>query len=154
MNKGCAAFLQNTVGQLPVKLKVIQKKKRCFDYFFFIVGNTFYLQQRQPGDIWAGLYQPYLLEPERLMTTTEKEVSDMLENHLSIDVPIVKIELNTQRYQQQLTHQLLTVRFTTIFLQSVPTILRQGKWIKLAQSAKYPFPKTIKDYLEKDASFV
>jgi len=154
MKKGCAAFLQNTVGQLPIKLKVIQKKKRSFDYFFFIVGNTFYIQQRQPGDIWAGLYQPYLLEQERLMPSSENEVRAMLKSHLSIDVPILNIELNAHLYQQQLTHQLLTVRFTTIYLQSVPSILSQGKWIKLTQRSKYPFPKTIKDYLEKEATFV
>jgi len=35
MQNTCAAFAQKTVGQLPIKEKVIQKKKRYFDYFLF-----------------------------------------------------------------------------------------------------------------------
>jgi len=154
MKKGCKAFLHNTVGQLPIKLKVIQKKKRYFDYYFFIQGDTFYLQQRQAGDIWEGLYQPYLVESERLITSTEKEIKEMLSSHLSIDARVKDIQINSKLYQQQLTHQLLTFRFTTIFLKSVPKMLAHGKWIKFSQRAKYPFPKTIKEYLEKEATFL
>jgi A/G-specific adenine glycosylase len=133
---------------------VIQKKKRYFDYYFFIQGDTFYLQQRQAGDIWEGLYQPYLVESERLITSTEKEIKEMLSSHLSIDATVKDIQINSKLYQQQLTHQLLTFRFTTIFLKSVPKMLAHGKWIKFSQRAKYPFPKTIKEYLEKEATFL
>ena len=74
----------------------------------------------------------------------------MLHNQLLIKKEIVKIESAKKEYQQQLTHQLLTVRFTKIYLNKLPVALENGKWIKMSTLVKYPFPKTLIAFLKEE----
>ena len=150
MKSSCAAFNQNIVGQLPIKIKAIQKTKRYFDYFCFKVGNQFWLQQRGIGDIWAGLYQFYLVEQEKNMPATEIYFKELLANQLSIKTNSFSIQLPKQPYQQQLTHQLLTVRFIQVELQTTPPVLEKGLWVKKSALKQFAFPKTINRFLEEE----
>jgi A/G-specific adenine glycosylase len=146
----CAAFNQYIVGQLPLKNKVIQKKKRYFDYFCFKVGNQYWLQQRSAGDIWAGLHQFYLVEQEKAIPASEIYFKELLVNQLSIAANSIKIQLPKQHYQQQLTHQLLTVRFIRVEFDHIPQALQKGLWANGRAFKKYAFPKTINRFLEEE----
>lgn len=150
MQTSCVAFKENTVGQLPYKSKIIQKKKRYFDFYCFIVGDKWFIQKRAEGDIWAGLYQFYVVENEKSIPSSELYIKEVLHNQLLIKKEIVKIESAKKEYQQQLTHQLLTVRFTKIYLNKLPVALENGKWIKMSTLVKYPFPKTLIAFLKEE----
>jgi len=150
MQTSCVAFKQNTVGQLPFKSKIIQKKKRYFDFFCLIVGDKWFIQKRPMGDIWAGLYQFYVVENEKSIPNNDLYIREVLHNQLLIKKEIVKIESCKKEFQQQLTHQLLTVRFTKIHLNKLPLALEKGKWVKMSTLIKYPFPKTINTFLNEE----
>jgi A/G-specific adenine glycosylase len=150
MQTSCVAFKENTVGQLPYKSKIIQKKKRYFDFYCFIVGDKWFIQKRAEGDIWAGLYQFYVVENEKSIPSSELYIKEVLHNQLLIKKEIVKIESAKKEYRQQLTHQLLTVRFTKIYLNKLPVALENGKWIKMSTLVKYPFPKTLIAFLKEE----
>jgi A/G-specific adenine glycosylase len=150
MKNTCAAFNQNIVGQLPLKIKVIQKTKRYFDYFILRVENQYWLQQRSAGDIWAGLHQFYLVEQEKAVSASEFYFKELLANQLSIDAQSITIQLPNRAYQQQLTHQLLTVRFIQVQLKQIPPTLAKGLWVKESAFKKYAFPKTINSFLEEE----
>ena len=147
MNVSCVAFTENKVGQLPLKSKSIQKKKRYFDFLCFVVGDTWFIQERQAGDIWAGLYQFYLIENEKATPFLEKNIKELLFNQLLINKELDKIELAKQVFMQQLTHQTLSIRFATIYLKAIPSALANGKWVKRTAIASFPFPKTINEFL-------
>lgn len=150
MNKTCVAFTENIVGQLPYKSKTIQKKKRYFDYFCLIVNDRWFIQQRPEGDIWAGLYQFYLVENDKSMPPLDAYINDVLTNQLLIHKELIKVEKITTEFKQQLTHQLLSVRFTKIHLNKVPKVLERGEWVKKNTISTFPFPKTIKDFLMQE----
>ena len=150
MKNTCAAFHQNIVGQLPIKIKVIQKTKRYFDYFILKVCNQYWLQQRNAGDIWAGLHQFYLVEQEKAVPANEIYFQELLANQLSIDANSLQILLPKRVYQQQLTHQLLSVRFIQVELKQIPPTLAKGLWVKEPAFKKYAFPKTINSFLEEE----
>jgi A/G-specific adenine glycosylase len=150
MKNTCAAFYQNIVGQLPIKIKVIQKTKRYFDYFILKVCNQYWLQQRNAGDIWAGLHQFYLVEQEKAVPANEIYFQELLANQLSIDANSLQILLPKRVYQQQLTHQLLSVRFIQVELKQIPPTLAKGLWVKEPAFKKYAFPKTINSFLEEE----
>ena len=150
MQSSCVAFKENLVGQLPIKSKTIQKKKRYFDYFIFIVGDTCFIQERPVGDIWAGLFHFYLVENEKVIPLHDAYFKEVLLNQLLIQVQDVKIDANKNSFHQQLTHQLLDVRFTKVYLNAIPQALSGGKWVKLKSLKKYAFPKTINDYLMQE----
>ena len=147
MQKTCIAFNQNKVGQLPIKLKAIQKKKRYFDYFCFTVGNKWLIQQRAPGDIWAGLFQFYLVEQEKLILDNEAYQNEILSHQLLIQAKSIVTQSFSKIYQQQLTHQLLTVRFFKVELKTIPAVFAKGEWVNKQKLKKYAFPKTINSFL-------
>jgi len=147
MNTTCVAFSENTVGQLPNKLKSIQKKKRYFDYFCFIVGDKWFVQKRTEGDIWAGLYQFYLVEQEKQIPQQKQFFTQFLENQLMIEDEHIEIVNHKKVFHQQLTHQLLEIRFCKIYLKKIPKVLEKGQWVSLNKLLKHPFPKTILDFL-------
>jgi A/G-specific adenine glycosylase len=149
MQKTCVAFNQNKVGQLPIKLKIIQKKKRYFDYFCFTVNNKWFIQKREQGDIWAELFQFYLVENEKLVTQDDTYFNEVLSNQLLIEPKLVLSKSSTKIYQQQLTHQLLTVRFVLVELKSIPAVFAKGDWVSKRALKKYAFPKTINSFLEE-----
>lgn len=151
MQKTCAAFKQNQVGQLPIKSKVIQKKKRYFDYFIFIYKGKVLIQKRALGDIWAGLYQFYLVENDKLVAVNKQYFAQILSNQLLINMDSVKINEHYQTLQQQLTHQLLTLRFFTIELNSMPLVFEKGEWVSHQKLPNYAFPKSIKSFLQDPA---
>lgn len=150
MQSSCVAFNENKVGQLPIKLKVIQKKKRYFDYFLFQFGDEILIQKRQVGDIWAGLFQFYLVENDKQNIANESYFKEVLTNQLMIDIHSVRIDNIFKVYQQQLTHQLLTLRFFKIGLKKMPKVFEKGNWVKFKNLKKYAFPKTINSFLERD----
>ncbi len=150
MKTTCVAFNENLVGQLPAKLKVIQKKKRYFDFCCFIVGDKWFIQKRAAGDIWAGLYQFYLIENEKAILSDRKYFTQILKDQLMIEDKSVDILPNENVFHQQLTHQLLEIRFSKIYVKEIPRALEKGLWVKMNALLKYPFPKTIIDFLAKE----
>jgi A/G-specific adenine glycosylase len=148
MQKTCSAFSQNLVGQLPIKLKVIEKKKRYFDYFIFKLGERILIQKRLPGDIWAGLFQFYVVENEKLITAENSYFKQVLTDQLMIPIRSVTIDSTYPVFHQQLTHQHLTLRFFVIGLKAMPKVFENGLWIQSKDLSSYAFPKTIKSFLE------
>ena len=148
MQNTCVAFANNKVGQLPIKIKEIQKKKRYFDYFVFQLNEKVLIQKREVGDIWAGLFQFYLVENDMQIVANEDYFKQILTNQLMIDLNTVQIDKEYQVYQQQLTHQLLTLRFIKINLKTMPKVFEKGDWVKFGKLNKYAFPKTINSFLE------
>jgi A/G-specific adenine glycosylase len=150
MKSTCVAFNENIVGQLPNKIKSIQKKKRYFDYLCFIVGDKWFVQKRTDGDIWAGLYQFYLVEQEKLIPQQKQYISEILKNQLMIEGQTVEIVNSKKVFHQQLTHQLLEIRFFKIYLKKIPKVLEKGQWFGMHKLLKHPFPKTIVDFLVQE----
>ena len=151
MQSTCKAFAQNEVGQLPVKLKVIQKKKRYFDYFCFKVEDRWWLQQRGVGDIWANLHQFYLIEQEKVMPASTSYFTELVCNQLLVKPNSFSISFPDKLYTQQLTHQLLQVRFVVVNFNKIPKALEKGTWVKTNDLKQFAFPKTIKLFLEEQA---
>lgn len=154
LQKKCVAFDKNQVGQLPVKIKLIQKKKRYFDYFCFELNGKWMIQKRADGDIWAGLFQFYLVEHDKIIPPTDAYVKELLTNQLLIDTKHVKIEKPTKVYQQQLTHQLLAIRFFKIQLKTLPKAFEKALWVNKASFKKYPFPKSINSFFEEEGNLM
>jgi len=150
LKNSCEAFLQQKVGQLPLKLKVIEKKIRYFDYFIFSFQGKVLIQKRAMGDIWAGLFQFYLVENDKMVSVDTTYFEKVLTHQLLIEIQYTVIEKEYRTYQQQLTHQLLTIRFFTIHLNSMPKIFEKGIWVLYQQLKDYALPKSINTFLKDE----
>ena len=149
MQKTCVAFKSNQINVLPIKLKQIQKRKRYFDFFIFKNENNWLLQKRGNEDIWAGLYQFYLVENSSLLPANPSYLNQVLQNQLAIKNKEVINSIVTAPVHQLLTHQQLTIRFIEVTLKSKPAIFSKAIWVPTTKLRNYPFPKVIIDFLKK-----
>jgi A/G-specific adenine glycosylase len=159
MQKKCAAFLNNQVNQLPIKVKSITRKKRYFDFFCFYNKGKWMVQKRLEGDIWGGLYQFYLNENKSLVPVTVGYLNEVLSHQLDISAKELRVHLKQTKgvyapvspiYNQALTHQLLQARFILIKFDNIPIVFSNALWVNQKQLKQLPFPKIINQFLGED----
>ena len=148
MQKTCVAFNSNQINVLPIKLKQIQKRKRYFDFFIFNYQNNWLLQKRGNEDIWAGLYQFYLVENNSLLPVNHDYLQQVLQNQLALKNKEVISSMVSAPVHQLLTHQQLTIRFIEVALKSKPAVFSKAIWVPKTKLRNYPFPKVIIDFLK------
>ena len=61
LQESCVAFREDRVGTLPVKLKTLKVKERRLSYVYIRCKGCVAIHRRGAGDIWQGLYEPYLV---------------------------------------------------------------------------------------------
>jgi len=152
MQKSCVAFNSNQINLLPVKLKQIQKRKRYFDFFIFSYKNKLLLQKRGMNDIWAGLYQFYLVENGSLLPANQNYFQQVLENQLALKNKEVIYSTISAPVYQLLTHQQLTIRFVQVTLKTKPIVFSNALWVPKAKLRNFPFPKAIIDFINNKLS--
>ena len=78
LQETCVALREGRVNELPVKQKTLKVKERRLTYIYIRYKGMTAIHRRGEGDIWQGLYEPWLVEkvPEgaRLMRKDVKHV--------------------------------------------------------------------------------
>ena len=78
LQETCVALREGRVNELPVKQKTLKVKERRLTYIYIRYKGMTALHRRGEGDIWQGLYEPWLVDeiPEgaRLMRKDVKHV--------------------------------------------------------------------------------
>lgn len=108
----CAALQNNTVAELPVKLKSKPVKKRHFNYIVMLSENKkTLLQQRTGKGIWQQLYEFPLVEtPEETSLNNLKKLPQF--KKLTKNLKVESITLyNEKPVVHKLSHQHLHTKF-------------------------------------------
>lgn len=143
----CLALANGRVEALPVKSKTTRIRDRYFYYLVLEKGDTVYLEKREAGDIWTGLFQFPLLETESEMPLTALENWPELQKMAGRDFRLADM---SEQYKHVLSHQRLYARFLRI---------RPGKGFRPAASWRavekervetYAVPRLIHRYLEDE----
>ena len=148
MQKKCIAFTQSQVNLLPVKLKLIQKKNRFFDFLIFKYLNTYFIQKRGAGDIWSNLYQFYLIENDKMVSLNKAYIQKQILEPLCISNQNIESFVPSNVFKQTLTHQQIEARFIIINLNKKPALFAKALWLTKEGFRKYPFPKIVNDFLK------
>ena len=115
--------------KLPIKEKKIKVKDRFFNYVLEVQDNGIYLEKREGGDVWQGLYQPPLLE-------SPKE----LENLPNISRKNTQFLYASKRV---LSHQRLWLKFWVVDSGSLSITSTKGELVSYKELHNYPVPKSI-----------
>lgn len=147
LNNICVAYKTAAVGRLPVREKVIKKRKRWFSYFIFYAKNKVFVRKRISKDIWQNLFEFYLIESESNPDWDEHKVAELL--HAQLNIKNVEVLQIIPAKQQQLTHQLIKGYFIAIHLPNIPSALAGESclWLSEDQVAEVAFPAFINQYL-------
>jgi A/G-specific adenine glycosylase len=148
LQKTCVAHATAQVNQLPIKEKQLVKKERRLYYFLLQVNDEIWVTERKHKDIWQGLFEFYVLEAGKKILWNETGTQQFLKEQLGI--PSIKILHRSLEIKQTLTHQIITAQFIRVALSKKTSSITSGKWQKIGQLKKLPFPKLINQYLSEE----
>ena len=126
LQPSCQAFRTGRVELLPVKQAAAKPVERHLTYVYVRVDGAVAIHRRGPGDIWQGLWEPWLTD----------EVPS--EAHLLV-----------QGFKHQLTHRTLLADFYLWEPSDRPSLPDGFIWIKEAELDTYAKPRLFERLLEK-----
>lgn len=125
LQDSCIAFREDRVEALPVKRKMLKVKERHLTYIYIRYKGRTAIHRRQAGDIWQGLYEPWLTD----------------------EVPPGAILLR-QDVKHVLTHRVLYADFWLWEPDQKPELPADYLWIKEADIGNYGVPRLIEILLK------
>ena len=121
----CVALREGRISELPVKQNTLKIKERHLTYVYIRCKGQTALHRRPAGDIWQGLYEPWLAE----------------------EVPCGAV-LVRQRVKHILTHRILYADFYLWDPAERPSLPEDYFWIPEADIDNYGVPRLIEIMLE------
>lgn len=151
-NTICKAYKKDMVSELPNKDKAKAKTKEYYNYFICIneQKEEIIIKKRVKG-IWKNLFEfPNLISSEKL---SDLKVINSFLKTFNIKHKM-KLSEASSEYKHLLSHKELYIKFYTIKIRSehdMKTICRDENYIsvKIDELTNYPFPVSIKKYIEK-----
>ena len=123
--ESCVAFREGRVGVLPVKLRKLNIKTRHLTYIYIRWNGCVALHRRGAGDIWQGLWEPYLIEDESLPTFDGR------------------LSLLRKGVRHVLTHRILMVDFYLLECESQPSLPEGYQWVPESDIDHYGVPRLV-----------
>ena len=128
--ESCEACHTDRVALLPVKLKTLKVRERRLTYYYIRCQGKVALHRRGTGDIWQGLWEPYVLEGDHSLE---------LEGRLSVLKRGVK---------HVLTHRVLLADFLLLETEQQPQLPDDYLWIPEAELDRYAVPRLVERLYE------
>jgi len=126
--ESCEAFRTNRVQELPVKLKTLKVRERHLIYVYVRCNGHTAIHRRGPGDIWQGLWEPWLVDSEAA-------------------VPSAAILLR-QHVKHVLTHRVLYADFYLLEVNERLSLPDDYIWIKESELDDYAKPRLIENLIK------
>lgn len=138
----CLGRAAGKIGALPAKRAKKNLKDRWFAYIFVIDQEQhIYIKRRGAGDIWQGLYEPWLVE------MSEPFDEAQLLSHPTFQAVACRGNASLTFLQPEtihlLTHQRLHLFFYVLSLNH-PHMPRGYKRIPISEAKEYAFPIVVK----------
>ena len=121
--ESCEALRTGQINQLPVKLKTLKVKSRHLTYIYIRCQGETAIHRRGKGDIWQGLYEPWLIEED--------------ENKPD------GVKLIAKNVKHVLTHRVLTADFYLWETNVRPILPDDYIWIQEKDIDDYGIPRLI-----------
>ena len=130
--ESCDAFRTNRIQELPVKLKTLKIRERHLIFIYIRYKGQTAIHRRGAGDIWQGLWEPWLVDDEHF---------SLLTSHSSL-------RLVKQGVKHVLTHRILYADFYLWEPDNRPSLPSDYIWIPESDIDNYALPRLIEILLE------
>lgn len=140
LNSTCQALHDDTIEQLPVKLRKLTITTRHLSYVYIRCQGQIAIRRRGKGDIWQGLWEPY--------NATSFEENDTLSlaqlcHALSLPKEKCRPLLLKHNLKHVLTHRILYADGYLLDTPTRPTLPPEYQWIDEADITQYGVPRLI-----------
>ena len=147
-NVECYARINGRQQEFPVKVKKLKVKKRYFHYLVFRINDRLWMEERQKGDIWQGLFDFKLIEPVTDEGLTEKQVAESVAS-LQLNAKVNNIEVSNT-FKHILTHQIIYASFYTIDLATASNDTYEvSNLYSITEVKELPKPVLVSRYLNE-----
>ena len=143
--ESCAAYRTGRVNELPVKLKTTKIKTRHLTYIYIRCNGETAIRRRASGDIWQGLWEPYLAADVEL--TGDKSFNAGFPSIAGAERDFLPVLLR-RNFKHVLTHRILLADFDLLETDSKPTLPDGYVWIREHDIERYAVPRLIEILLE------
>lgn len=143
--ESCAAYRTGRVNELPVKLKTTKIKTRHLTYIYIRCNGETAIRRRASGDIWQGLWEPYLAADVEL--TGDKSFDAGFPSIAGVERDFLPVLLR-RNFKHVLTHRILLADFYLLETDSKPTLPDGYVWIREHDIERYAVPRLIEILLE------
>lgn len=143
--ESCAAYRTGRVNELPVKLKTTKIKTRHLTYIYIRCNGETAIRRRASGDIWQGLWEPYLAADVEL--TGDKSFNAGFPSIAGAERDFLPVLLR-RNFKHVLTHRILLADFYLLETDSKPTLHDGYVWIREHDIERYAVPRLIEILLE------
>ena len=126
LQPSCQAFRDGRIDLLPVKKEAAKPVERHLTYVFVRVDGFVAIHRRGSGDIWQGLWEPWLTD----------------------EVP-ADARLLVEGFKHQLTHRTLFADFYLWEPSARPALPEGYRWIEEAELDRYAKPRLFELLLER-----
>lgn len=150
--KGCVAFNEKRINDLPFKAKKIKKTERFLNYFVLNYNHQTWVNKRTKSDIWQNLYEFPLIETTKPFDLTAIQSSEKWFKMFPKDFKFNIIKIS-KPYRQVLTHRKIIATFVEI---TIYDDLNGFVFKKIEKNdiKDYAFPKVITQYLQDKSLYL
>ncbi len=138
--ESCIAFREGRVGELPVKQKTLKVRERHLVYIYIRCNGETAIHRRGSGDIWQGLYEPWLIE------NVTMNIGDWLRDNYQLS--IFNLQLIAKGVKHVLTHRILLADFYLLEVAEKPVLPLDYIWIPETDLDSYAVPRLIEKFLQ------
>ena len=135
LQESCVALREGRVEQLPVKLKTLKVKERHLTYVYLRCQGQTAIRRRPAGDIWQGLYEPFLIE------NGELRIDNFVQHNSQFS--IINSQLLSRGVKHVLTHRVLYADFWLCEVSERPVLPPEYFWIDEADIDQYAVPRLV-----------
>lgn len=133
LQETCGARREGRVSKLPVKHKKAIVKERRMTYVYVRCNGETAFRRRPPGDIWAGLWEPLLVDEAGIVPETMAKA----------------LRLVKKGVRHMLTHRLIIADFYLLEVQEKPSLPPDYVWINESEIDNYGIPRLIELFLSE-----
>ena len=132
LREECIALQTGRTAELPVRKAGPGIKERHFVYVYLRVDGMTAIHRRGPGDIWQGLWEPYLIEND-VIPAPAPVIPDLFRN-----LPPLRTGV-----RHQLTHQTIYADFYVCEPGFRPPLPEDFIWIPESALSEYALPRLV-----------
>ena len=137
--ESCVALREGRVTELHVKLKTLKVRERRLNYVYIRCQGMTAIHRRGAGDIWQGLYEPYVLE----VRGKEQEARGNGQE------PMRGAVLLRRNVKHVLTHRIIYADFYLMESDQRPTLPDDYFWIREEEIDNYGVPRLVELLLDE-----
>lgn len=144
LKDSCVALQNNSIAELPVKLKKTKVTKKHFNFLVLISSDkTIAFEKRASKGIWQNLYQFPLIETESELSSEAFKTHPKVSSYFK-DMEFDYSLYNTSELVHKLSHQHLYTKFWIIEVVDLPV-----NGIPISELKTYPTPILISNFIDE-----